>query len=73
MSQKRKKFRISLSVVTALLLILCGILEGFDTYLEELGGFKFEGYHSMFVLAMIHFVYALTDILEGMLTMKDRH
>jgi uncharacterized membrane protein SpoIIM required for sporulation len=70
MTQKKKKFRMSLSVVSGVLLILCGILEGFDTYLENFTDFKFEGHHSMFILAGIHFVYALADFLEGTVTMK---
>ena len=60
----------SLGVVSGILLILCGILEGFDTFLEEFVGFKFEGHYSMFVLGMIHFIYALTDVLDGVLTME---
>lgn len=68
--KKKKKFRVSLGVVSGALLILCGILEGFDTFLEEFADLHFEGHHSMFILAMIHFVYALTDFLDGMLTMK---
>ena len=70
MIQKKKRLRISLGLVTGALLILCGILEGFDTFLEEFAGFKFEGHYSMYILAMIHFLYALTDILDGTLTME---
>jgi hypothetical protein len=60
----------SLSVVSGILLILCGVLEGFDTVMEKVVGFDFKGHYSMFVLGMIHFIYALTDILDGFLTME---
>lgn len=64
--------KITLNIIAGVLLVLCGILEGFDTVLEEFAGVEFKGHYSIIVIALVHFIYAATDIVDGVATMKEQ-
>jgi hypothetical protein len=64
------KKRITLGLISGILLILCGILEGTETVVEDYLNIEVKGHHSIILIGVIHFIYALTDILDGVLTME---
>ena len=72
MSTKKKlnTKRITLGMVSGILLILSGILEGAETAVEDFLNLEVKSHHSIILIGVVHFVYALTDILDGLLTME---
>ena len=64
--------KITLNIIGGSLLILCGIMEAFDTVLEDFIGIEFQGHYSIILIGIIHILYAATDILEGLITFKEQ-
>lgn len=60
-----------LKIITSFLFIICGILEGFDTVLEETLNFEFDSSYSMFALGIIHFCSALAESFDGYAGLKE--
>lgn len=65
------KRKITLNIVSGTLLILCGVMEAFNTVIEEFIGIEFRGHYSIMVIGLVHILYATTDILEGVTTIKE--
>ena len=64
--------KITLNIVGGVLLILCGIMEAFNTVIEELIDFEFKGHYTIIMLGFLHILYATTDILEGVIEIEKQ-
>ena len=60
-----------LNVITGVLLIAAGIMEGSDTVLEEFAGIELKGHYSIMLIGLFHLADAGIEILEGMTTIEE--
>lgn len=65
------KPKIKLNIITGILVIAAGIMEGFDTVIEEFAGIELKGHHSIILIGLLHLANAGIEILEGMTTIEE--